>query len=105
MLKYKQMIIYMNILQLPYELDELRIELQRKKRCSVRLVPELDYIQIKLTDYLYCVILCLLCDSLVKLNLVVTSNVIYKIKEHKINIFNIIIKYYILYYYIYYRSI
>lgn len=46
MLKYKQMIIYMNFLQLLYELDELQIKLQHKKRCSVHLVPELDYIQI-----------------------------------------------------------
>lgn len=68
----------MNFLQLLYELDELQIKLQHKKRYSVLLVPKLDYIQKKLTNYSYCVILYLVCDNLVKLNLVVTRNVIYK---------------------------
>lgn len=77
----------MNFLQLLYELDELQIKLQHKKRYSVLLIPKLDYIQKRLTNYSHCVTLCLLCDSLVKLNFVVTRNVIYKDEKNKKLIF------------------
>lgn len=59
-----------------HELDELQTKLQHRMRCFVLLAPKIYYIQGMLTGILYYATLCLLYDSLAKLNLVVTRSVI-----------------------------